>query len=95
MSLSLPERVRGYVPETSLRRIPLLTKLVAAVLVLVLAALTLISAASTYALHSYMIRRLDAGLFRFTDTLESLTGNERLRLPQVGNRWRARYYAVP
>jgi two-component system OmpR family sensor kinase len=28
-----------------------------------------------------MIGRLDAGLFRFTDTLESLTSNERLRLP--------------
>jgi two-component system OmpR family sensor kinase len=81
VSLTIPDRVRSFVPETSLRRIPLLTKLVAAVLVLVLAALTLISAASTYALHSYMIGRLDAGLFRFTDTLESLSGNERLRLP--------------
>jgi two-component system OmpR family sensor kinase len=81
VSLTLPDRVRGYVPETSLRRIPLLTKLVAAVLALVFAALTLISAASTYALHSYMIGRLDSGLVRFTDTLENLQSNERLRLP--------------
>ncbi|MFI7545901.1 sensor histidine kinase [Actinoplanes sp. NPDC049599] len=79
--MTIADRVRGYVPETSLRRIPLLTKLVAAVLVLVLAALTLISAASTYALHSYMIGRLDAGLVRFTETLASLKGNEELRLP--------------
>ena len=69
MSLNLADRVRSHVPETSLRRIPLLTKLIAAVLALVFAALTLISAASTYALHTYMITRLDAGLVRFTDTL--------------------------
>ena len=74
MSLTIPDRVRGYVPETSLRRIPLLTKLVASVLVLVLAALVLISAASTYALHSYMIGQLDAGLVRLTKTLEIFEG---------------------
>ena len=81
MSLTIPDRVRGYVPETNLRRIPLLTKLVASVLVLVLAALTLISAASTYALHSYMISRLDAGLIRFTDALDNLQENQRVLLP--------------
>ena len=81
MSLTISDRVRSYVPETSLRRIPLRTKLVAAVLSLVFAALTLISAASTYALHSYMITRLDVGLVRFTETLESLKDNEQLRLP--------------
>ena len=81
MSLNLADRVRSHVPETNLRRIPLLTKLIAAVLALVFAALTLISAASTYALHTYMITRLDAGLVRFTDTLETLKSNEQLRLP--------------
>ena len=81
MSLTISDRIRSHVPETSLRRIPLQTKLVAAVLALVFAALTLISAASTYALHSYMIGRLDAGLVRFTQTLENLKTNEQLRLP--------------
>jgi two-component system OmpR family sensor kinase len=59
VSLTLAERVRSYVPETNLRRIPLSAKLVAAVLALVFAALVLISAASTYALKTYMIGRLD------------------------------------
>src|SRR5690349_24850843 len=81
VTLTVPDRVRGYVPETSLRRIPLRTKLVAAVLALVFAALTLISAASTYALHSYMIGRLDDGLLRFTETLETLGPNEQIRVP--------------
>jgi two-component system, OmpR family, sensor kinase len=81
VSLTITDRVRSHVPETNLRRVPLRTKLVAAVLALVFAALSLISAASTYALHSYMINRLDVGLVRFTDTLENLKGNETLILP--------------
>ncbi|GGQ39403.1 sensor histidine kinase [Couchioplanes azureus] len=69
--MTLTDRVRSHVPlQTGLRRVPLRTKLVAAVLVLVFAALTLISAASTYALHSYMISRLDAQLVRFTELVD-------------------------
>ncbi|MEU7902918.1 HAMP domain-containing sensor histidine kinase [Actinoplanes sp. NPDC049118] len=80
--MTLTDRLRRRVLlHASLRRVPLSTKLVAAVLALVFAALTLISAASTYALHSYMITRLDAGLERFTVTLENLSGDERLVLP--------------
>ncbi|OJF11555.1 two-component sensor histidine kinase [Couchioplanes caeruleus subsp. caeruleus] len=67
--------------QTGLRRVPLRTKLVASVLVLVFAALTLISAASTYALHSYMIGRLDAQLMRFTETIDRLDDNEVIILP--------------
>jgi two-component system OmpR family sensor kinase len=81
VTLTISDRVRSHVPETSLRRIPLRTKLVAAVLALVFAALTLISAASTYALHTYMINRLDAGLVRLNQTLVGLKSNQELRLP--------------
>ncbi|GID95929.1 sensor histidine kinase [Amorphoplanes digitatis] len=82
MTATLSDRLRRYVPlQASLRRVPLSIKLVASVLALVFAALTLISAASTYALHSYMIGRLDAGLVRFTVTLENLTGEQKLILP--------------
>ncbi|MEU4214500.1 HAMP domain-containing sensor histidine kinase [Actinoplanes sp. NPDC026623] len=82
MTATLSDRLRGHVPlQNSLRRVPLSTKLVAAVLALVFAALTLISAASTYALHSYMISRLDTGLVGFTVTLESLVGDERVIMP--------------
>ncbi|WP_045745804.1 sensor histidine kinase [Actinoplanes rectilineatus] len=55
--------MRGSLPrQHSLRKISLQTKLVASVLVLVLAALALISAASTYFLHNYMLTRLDSQL---------------------------------
>jgi two-component system, OmpR family, sensor kinase len=81
VSLTLADRVRGYVPETSLRRVPLRTKLVAAVLALVFAALTLISAASTYALHTYMIGRLDAQLKQFTRTIEGPDNGFKVLLP--------------
>ncbi|GAA2682034.1 sensor histidine kinase [Actinoplanes palleronii] len=58
--MSLTERVRTALPQqTSLRKASLRTKLVASVLVLVFAALTLISSASTIALHTYMVDRLD------------------------------------
>ncbi|MEV6597023.1 HAMP domain-containing sensor histidine kinase [Actinoplanes sp. NPDC051346] len=80
--MTLTERVRGHVPlQTGLRRVPLRTKLVAAVLVLVFAALTLISAASTYALHSYMIGRLDAQLWRFTELVDERPPNVSIILP--------------
>jgi two-component system OmpR family sensor kinase len=58
--MSLAERVRVSLPQqTSLRKVSLRTKLVASVLVLVFAALTLISSASTIALHTYMVNRMD------------------------------------
>ncbi|BCJ54385.1 two-component sensor histidine kinase [Actinoplanes sp. NBRC 14428] len=80
--MTLTDRVRGHVPlQTGLRRVPLRTKLVASVLALVFAALTLISAASTYALHRYMIDRLDVQLSQFTETLDDLRPNERIVLP--------------
>ena len=47
---------------TTLRKISLRTKLVASVLVLVFAGLTLVSAASAYALHGYMLGRVDSQL---------------------------------
>jgi two-component system OmpR family sensor kinase len=46
----------------TLRKISLRTKLVASVLVLVFAGLTLVSAASAYALHGYMLGRVDSQL---------------------------------
>jgi two-component system, OmpR family, sensor kinase len=80
--VTLADKVRSHVPlQTGLRRVPLRTKLVAAVLVLVFAALTLISAASTYALHRYMITRLDEQLIRYTETLKDLRWNEQVVLP--------------
>jgi two-component system OmpR family sensor kinase len=80
---NLADRLRSHVPpQTSLRRIPLSVKLVAAVLVLVFAALTLISAASTYALHSYMIGRLDLNLQRFSYTISAI-GSEYNIVPPV------------
>ncbi|MGX6605915.1 ATP-binding protein [Micromonosporaceae bacterium Da 78-11] len=64
--MTLTERVRSSMPQQpSLRRVSLRTKLVASVLILVFAALTLISAASTYALHSYLIDRMDDQLRAF------------------------------
>jgi two-component system OmpR family sensor kinase len=84
----MSDRVRGYVPETSLRRISLQTKLVASVLTLVFAALLLISSASTYALHSYMITRMDTGLVRYALVLKSLDYNQTIVLP-------ADYYFFP
>jgi two-component system OmpR family sensor kinase len=67
--VTLTERVRGSLPpQPNLRRVSLRTKLVASVLILVLAALTLISLASTYALHNYLISRMDAQLHTFAET---------------------------
>ncbi|HEY0002461.1 MAG TPA: HAMP domain-containing sensor histidine kinase, partial [Actinoplanes sp.] len=68
--MTLVERVRNTIPEQPhLRRISLRTKLVASVLVLVFAALTLISSASTYALHRYLVVRLDESLRLYAETL--------------------------
>ncbi|MEU4428387.1 ATP-binding protein [Actinoplanes sp. NPDC024001] len=64
--MTIAERVRGSIPrQPSLRKISLRTKLVAAVLALVFAALALISATSTYALHQFMLDRMDAQLKSF------------------------------
>jgi two-component system OmpR family sensor kinase len=62
--VTVAERIRHVVAtqQPKLRRVPLRTKLVAAVLSLVLAALSLISAASTYALHQFLIGRMDVQL---------------------------------
>ncbi|MFF5293731.1 sensor histidine kinase [Paractinoplanes globisporus] len=67
--MTLTERVRNSLPpQPNLRRVSLRTKLVASVLILVFAALTLISLASTYALHSYLISRMDVQLQQFAGT---------------------------
>ncbi|MEV4641575.1 HAMP domain-containing sensor histidine kinase [Actinoplanes sp. NPDC049548] len=80
--MTLTDRVRSHVPlQTGLRRVPLRTKLVASVLALVFAALTLISAASTYALHTYLVSRMDQQLDQFTHVLDVLDYNERVILP--------------
>jgi two-component system OmpR family sensor kinase len=69
-AVTLSERVRNSIPpQTGLRQVPLRTKLVASVLVLVVAALTLISSASTYALHNYLLQRLDDSLAIYAQTL--------------------------
>ncbi len=68
--MTVIERVRGAVtPQRSLRRVPLLTKLVASVLVLVFTALTMISAASAYALKNYLLERLDTSLKTYAATV--------------------------
>jgi len=54
----------------SLRQVPLRTKLVASVLVLVFAALVLISAGSTLALHNYLIGRMDAQLQQYAQSFK-------------------------
>jgi two-component system OmpR family sensor kinase len=66
--VTLTERVRERMPRNGgLRRISLQTKLVASVLVLVFAALTLISAASTYFLSEYMVSRMDSQLWAMVE----------------------------
>jgi two-component system OmpR family sensor kinase len=71
--VTVTERVRHVVAtqQPKLRRVPLRTKLVAAVLSLVFAALSLISAASTSALHSFLVGRMDTQLKAYaTETVE-------------------------
>ena len=81
--MTLTERVRSSIPpQPSLRRVSLRTKLVASVLILVFAALTLISMASTYALHSYLISRMDFQLRTFADNAVKFAGtNYRVIVP--------------
>jgi two-component system OmpR family sensor kinase len=70
--MTLTERVRNSIPpQPNLRRVSLRTKLVASVLILVFAALSLISLVSTLALHSYLIGRMDDQLRTFADTTTS------------------------
>jgi two-component system OmpR family sensor kinase len=66
-------------PRRSLRRVALRTKLVAAVLVLVFAALALISLASTYAVHRYLISRTDDDLRSFADAFAVTAAESRAR----------------
>ena len=72
--MTVTERIRHTVAaqQPHLRRVPLRTKLVAAVLALVFAALSLISAASTYALHSFLIGRMDFQLHGYAQQMISL-----------------------
>jgi two-component system, OmpR family, sensor kinase len=67
--VKLTARVRDSVPAPHLRKVALRTKLVASVLVLVFAALALISSASTYALHNYLQQRLDENLRNYGATI--------------------------
>jgi two-component system OmpR family sensor kinase len=64
--------------HAGLRRVPLLVKLVAAVLALVFAALVLISVGSTIAMRSYFQDRIDTQLRGFADDAEQLTYDPRL-----------------
>jgi two-component system OmpR family sensor kinase len=75
--VTLTERVRNSIPpQPNLRRVSLRTKLVASVLILVFAALTLISLASTWALHSYLITRMDTQLQSFANaSVETAAAN--------------------
>ncbi|MEU4559669.1 ATP-binding protein [Actinoplanes sp. NPDC023936] len=79
--MKLAERVRGAIPpHPNLRKISLRTKLVASVLVLVFAALTLISATSTYALNTYLISRMDDQLKRFALARLKAGGSDTIRI---------------
>jgi two-component system OmpR family sensor kinase len=80
--VTLTERVRLSMPvQANLRKVSLRTKLVASVLALVFAALTLISAASTYALHNYLLGRLDESLRIYSQTLTQARGNFQIPVP--------------
>ncbi|MEV6489392.1 HAMP domain-containing sensor histidine kinase [Actinoplanes sp. NPDC051633] len=59
----------GQRGASRLRSTPLRVKLIASVLALVFAALTLISVSSTFALRSYMIERMDGELAVWTETI--------------------------
>jgi two-component system, OmpR family, sensor kinase len=75
--VTVTERIRQVVAtqQPKLRRVPLRTKLVAAVLALVFAALSLISAASTFALHSFLIQRMDNQLKVYSEQAVSWTSS--------------------
>jgi two-component system, OmpR family, sensor kinase len=67
--VTLTERFRSsIVPRPDLGRVSLRTRLVASVLILVFAALSLISLASTFVLHRYLFSRVDDQLRSFADT---------------------------
>jgi two-component system OmpR family sensor kinase len=76
--VTVTERIRHVVAtqQPKLRRVPLRTKLVAAVLALVFAALSLISAASTYALHSFLLGRMDNQLHVYASQAAGWTGSD-------------------
>ncbi len=80
--MTLTERVRQAVPrQPKLRKVSLRTKLVASVLALVLAALALISTASTYALNRYLLTRLDSSLQLYTVQLAQTSFGSGVPLP--------------
>ncbi|MDY7086028.1 MAG: HAMP domain-containing sensor histidine kinase [Actinomycetota bacterium] len=80
--MTLTERVRNSIPpQPSLRKVSLRVKLVASVLVLVFAALTAISAASTYALHNYLLDRLDTSLSIYAATIAKARQGSEIPVP--------------
>ncbi|MBU2670807.1 HAMP domain-containing histidine kinase [Actinoplanes bogorensis] len=80
--MTLTERVRGSIPpQPSLRKVSLRVKLVASVLILVFAALTAISAASTYALHNYLLDRLDTSLSIYAATIAKARSGSEIPVP--------------
>ncbi|MBM2621171.1 HAMP domain-containing histidine kinase [Actinoplanes sp. LDG1-06] len=80
--MTLTERVRNSIPpQPSLRKVSLRIKLVASVLVLVFAALTAISAASTYALHNYLLDRLDTSLSIYAVTIAKARVGSKIPVP--------------
>ncbi|WP_250027518.1 sensor histidine kinase [Paractinoplanes maris] len=82
MTSTLTERVRNSIPpQPSLRKVSLRIKLVASVLVLVFAALTAISAASTYALHNYLLDRLDTSLKIYAETIARARPGSQIPVP--------------
>ncbi|GIE83867.1 sensor histidine kinase [Actinoplanes regularis] len=90
--MTLTERARAtFPPQASLRRVSLRTKLVASVLILVFAALTLISSASTIALHTYMVDRMDAQLKRVAEDLPLLSLYDYVYMPTD---WMVAYTSV-
>ncbi|MGK5679028.1 sensor histidine kinase [Actinoplanes sp. URMC 104] len=81
--MTLTERVRSTIPaQPSLRKVSLRIKLVASVLVLVFAALTAISAASTYALHNYLLDRLDSSLTIYATTIAAARVGSKIPVPE-------------
>ena len=81
--MTVVERVRGAVlQQRSLRRVPLLTKLVAAVLALVFTALVMISAASAYALKNYLLERLDKSLRTYAQTVALARAGQEIPVPE-------------
>ena len=66
--MTLVDRIRHSIPSRPrLRRVSLRTKLVAAVLTLVFAALAMISAASSYGLRSFLLTKMDGQLKWYAD----------------------------